>query len=482
MEAIGVSRMVKSLAANQHTLAQAIGLSVGVRLSEVIGAGLRLEASAYALEARQAVTELQACRHALKPLLGQDGLCPAAHNAFRFARIYVGADKGIPFLSSSDIIGLRPERGRYLSLKHTKRLDALKIKPWDVLVSCSGTIGNVGLASPRMADWALSQDAIRISAADADMAGYVAAFLRSRWGLAQLKGITYGSVIQHIEPHQLTRVWIPDLPAIRRIEIGRAFVEAALLRDRANDLLDEADSELRRALTLPPLPKPKQGPVVNTVRASQWGGRLDASYHNPMAQWVINQLKRIGFETLPLNDPMLTKEIRAVTKFRKRVYVPKGGIPLLSSKQLFQIAPIDRKGLARGAHIDDMKEIQLNTNLVMVTCSGTNGRVQIIPDYMKDWAASQDAIRIEGSNKHEAGFIYAWLASDYGQALISRYQYGSVVTHLDRDMIGKIPAPLLTKNQRIAIANLVLEANRLRDEAWNLEQGALALLAKEITS
>ena len=255
---------------------------VGVRLAEVLGASLRLEASAYALEARQAVAELQACSHPLKALLGETGICPKANNAFRFARMYVGPDKGVPFLSSSDIIGLRPERGNYLSLK-TPRLDALRIQPWEVLVSCSGTIGNVSLASPRMTEWAVSQHVIRITAPDRDTAGYVAAFLRSRWGRPQLSGMTYGSVVQHIEPIHLQQVLIPDLPAIRRIAIGRAFVDAALKRDEANDKLDTADVRLRAALKLPPLPTPDIGPVTSTVRAVDWGTRLDAAFHNPTA-------------------------------------------------------------------------------------------------------------------------------------------------------------------------------------------------------
>ncbi|MGZ8159762.1 MAG: restriction endonuclease subunit S [Methylobacter sp.] len=454
--------------------------SVGVRLSEVAGAGLRLEASAYALEARHALAELRACRHAVKPLLGSEGLCQDAHNAFRFARIYVGPDNGVPFLSSSDIIGLRPERGRYLSKKHTKRLEDLKIKPWDVLVSCSGTIGNVGLASPRMAEWALSQHAIRITAPDSDTAGYVAAFLRSNWGRAQLTGVTYGSVVQHIEPHHLKQVWIPNLPAIRRIEIGRAFVEAAKKRDEANVLLDAADKALGDALKLPPLPKPSGGPMVSTVRASQWGKRLDAAFHNPTARWVVEQLERNGIELVLLGDESLTSAIRAVTKFRKRVYVPKGGIPLLSSKQLFQIDPIDVKGLAKGAHEDDLAEIALDPGMVTITCSGTIGRVQIVPAYMKGWAANQHAIRLIAPTDQMAAYLYAWLASEYGEALITRFSYGSVILELDRFMVAKIPVPLVVESQRNAIAALVLDANRLRDEAWNLEQAALAQLRKEI--
>ena len=471
--------MVKTVRAHSKGHAHLASRSVGVRLTEVMAAGIRLEASAYALEARQAVAELQACAHPLKAVLGKDGVCPDANNAFRFARMYVAPEKGAPFLSSSDIIGLRPERGNYLSLK-TPRLDALKIQPWEVLVSCSGTIGNVSLASPRMGEWAVSQHVIRITAPDPDTAGYVAAFLRSPWGRAQLKGMTYGSVVQHIEPHHLERVLIPDLPAIRRIAIGRAFVNAALKRDSANDKLDAADARLRAALKLSPLPVPDHGPVVSTVRAADWAGRLDASFHSPTARWVEQQLHASGLPVLPLSDERLTKAIQAVTKFRKRVYVPKGGIPLLSSKQLFQVDPIELKGLARGAHMDDMKEIALATNTIAITCSGTIGRVQIIPAYMNGWAANQHALRIIPTDDEQAGYLYAWLSSDYGQALITRYSYGSVILEFDRFMAGEVSVPLLPDSKRKAIAALVLNANHLRDEAWNLEQGALKALRDEI--
>ncbi|WP_374409302.1 hypothetical protein [Hydrogenophaga sp.] len=441
---------------------------------------MRFEASAYALEARQVIAELQASRHPIKTVIGENGICEKANNAFRFARMYVAPGKGVPFLSSSDIIGLRPERGNYLSLK-THRLDALKIQPWEVLVSCSGTIGNVSLASPRMSEWAVSQHVIRITASDPDTAGYVAAYLRSRWGRPQLTGMTYGSVVQHIEPHHLTRVLIPDLPAILRIAIGRAFVNAALKRDEANDKLDAADAQLRAVLKLPPIPVLDKGPVVGKICASDWSGRLDASFHCPIARFVEQQLKSSGLPVLNLANDQVTKSIKAVTKFRKRVYVPQGGIPLLSSKQLFQIDPIELKGLARGAHIGDMEEIGLKPNFVMVTCSGTNGRVQIVPAYMEGWGASQDAIRVEGSSDEWAGFIFAWLASEYGQSLVLRHQYGSVITHLDREMLGSVPVPILPDAERKSIATLVLEANRLRDEAWQLEQEALKRLGHEIT-
>lgn len=196
-------------------------LSTTIRVSEILAAGVRLEASAFNIEAHNAVTALENSGLQLMPLYGEAGLCQEAHNAFRFKRIYVNRDRGVPFLSSSDIISLRPRIDRFLSYKNTKNLEKLLIQNWDVLISCSGTVGNIGLAGETFAGKALSQHAIRLRTNDLDTAGYVAAFLRSRYGRPQLTQATYGSVIVHIEPEHLKRVVIPDLPAIRRIAIGR---------------------------------------------------------------------------------------------------------------------------------------------------------------------------------------------------------------------------------------------------------------------
>lgn len=407
-------------------------LSTTIKLSEVLAAGVRLEASAFSIEAHNAVTALTNSGLPLIPLYGKEGLCQEAHNAFRFKRIYVDAEHGIPFLSSSDIISLRPRIENYLSRKYTQNLSKLLIQKWDILISCSGTVGNVSLACETLAGKALSQDAIRLRATDPDLAGFIAAFLPSRYGRPQLTQATYGSVIVHIEPEHLERVLIPDLPPIRRIEIGRLMCKAGELRDEANHLLDEADRLLHERLNLPYLKDitPRgSASFTTTIKASQLMGRLEASFHNPEAIAAEKQLAQLPVEITKIGDQRITKEVRAITKFRERTYVDKGGIPMLSSKQLFQVDPIDVKRLAKGAHTKDLPEIQLEENMIAVTRSGTIGKVQIIPKYMAAWTASEDATRILASDDINAGYLYAWLASDYGYCLITRQSYGSVIVH-----------------------------------------------------
>ncbi len=460
-------------------------LSTTVKLSEVLNAGTRLEASAFSIEARNVVTTLQNSGLQLIPLYGEGGFCKEAHNAFRFKRIYVDAEHGIPFLLGSDIISLRLRNERFLSRKYTQKLSHLLIQKWDVLISCSGTIGNVSLAGEIFTGKALSQDAIRLRSVNSDSAGYISAFLRSRYGRPQLTQATYGSVIVHIEPKHLERVLIPDLPPIRQIEIGRLMCEAVKLRDEANHLLDEADRILHERLNLPYLKDiaPRgNASFSTTIKASQLMGRLEGSFHDPVAISTEKYLRSLPIEITTVGDRRVTKEVRAITKFRERTYVEKGGIPMLSSKQIFQIAPIDVKRLAKGAHTKDLPEIQLEENMIAVTRSGTIGKVQIIPKYMAEWTASEHATRFIASESINAGYLYTWLASDYGYCLITRYSYGSVILEVDKEMFSSVPVPLPNIAIRDEIGNLVLKANQLRDQAWRNEQEAIAKLEKLISS
>lgn len=433
-------------------------LSTSIRLSEVSQSGLRFEASAFNIDARHAVEAMRAAGVPLVPLYGSGGLCKEAHNAFRFTRVYVSPEKGIPFLSSSDIISMRPDIESYLSRKVTKKLDELIARKWDVLISRSGTIGNVGLTSGTFEGKALSEDVIRVTAPQPEDAGYVAAFLRCKYGRLQIAQATYGSVIKHIEPDHLRRVLIPNLPR-ERFEIGNAVNRAYALRDEANHLLNRADEKLHEFLRLPylvTLMGKTNGPIFIKTRASNLTNRLEASFHDPVAEKAEEILDRKEFETTFLADPRMVREIRPITKFRKRVYVQTGGIPMLSSKQLMQIDPVDVKRLAKGAHTKDLTEIALKHNMVTVSCSGTIGRVQIVPAYMEGWTANQHATRIVAADSMSPGFLYAWLASDYGQRLTKRFAYGSVILEIDKEMIGSVPIPLPPGKVRDQIGDLVL--------------------------
>ena len=450
-------------------------LSTTVSLSEIFRNNIRLEASSYSIDARQALDELKNSNLKLVSLLGDT--CDSCSDPIRMKRHYVDEKHGTPFFTSSDIIGLRPEARNFISKKLTKRLNETLIEEWDILISRSGTIGNIGFASKRMEGVALSEDALRLKCDNKQTAGYVAAYLRSSYGRLQLTKATYGSVVTHIEPEHLKRVIIPALHPIKQSTIGQLFVDACLARDKANALLDKANKLIHDRLGLPPLKEIKQGikssSFFSTVKASNLSFRFEASFHNPLVEIILTTLKDKKVDTIRLDDTSLTTEVRPITKFRKRVYVKEGGIPLLSSKQLFQIDPIEVKKLAKGAHTKDLEEIALEENMVFVTRSGTIGKVGIIPAYMKGWAGSEHATRVIAVDDITSGFLYAWLASEYGYLLITRNSYGSVILEIDKEMLSSVPVPVVSDAIKSEIGELVLQANALRDKAWHDEKDAI---------
>lgn len=467
---VGPARKHNPIKATQHPPR----LSTSIALSEVVSAGTRFEAAAFNLEARKTVEGMRASGLRLLPVYGDSGLANFASTPIRFTRVYVDAKHGVGFLSSSEIISIRPTIN-YVSRKLTKKLDELLIREWDVLISRSGTVGNVGLACGRFVGLALSEHAIRLRAPKAADAGFICAFLRSKYGRLQLIQASYGSVVQHIEPEHLASVVIPESPMDRQNEIGVNMMRAAEYREEANRLIDEADAALYEHLGLKHLKKQRvrsKAPAIAKLHLRDLSWRFEASYHNHSVLNAISKLELSGCDRTTLGDKHITKEIRAVTKFRKRVYASTGGIPMLSSKQLMQIDPIDIKRLAKGAHTKDLLEIALKENMVTVSCSGTIGRVQIIPAYMEGWTANQHATRIIPADGMNAGYLYAWLASEYGQLLIRRHSYGSVILEIDKEMLGSVPIPLPKPAIRDKIGNLVLRANELRNRAWAAEQQA----------
>ena len=61
-----------------------------------------------------------------------------------FSRIFVGnKDYGIPYLSASETVRADLDTGRFLSKKQAAELNYLMVEKDWILVTCSGTLGNV---------------------------------------------------------------------------------------------------------------------------------------------------------------------------------------------------------------------------------------------------------------------------------------------------------------------------------------------------
>ncbi|WP_316608551.1 restriction endonuclease subunit S [uncultured Ruminococcus sp.] len=457
-----------------------------VTLSDVVSRGKRLEASVFDVDAKHARAAVEHGKYPVKMVGGENGFADS-YVCGRFKRIWL-EKSDLPIYQPSSITDIYPTPDGYLSHKTQTDIDALRVHAGQVLMTCSGTIGKVSFVSKTLDNRIFSHDLLRIDCKVPYDAGYIYAYLKSATGNKILLTNSYGAVITHIEPEHLTTVPIPDAPVEIKKRINDLIVGSYELRDESNALIDEATSLLINELQLPDihdfdvaLYKKNVGVDTFSVKLSQMAGRVDASYHVPIVDAIVEHMKKYAAEVTTVGDSRVSKDVLLPPRFA-RVYVEEGyGSVLIGGKQINELDPSGKKYLSRTKHKKLMKKLEVAQNTILVTRSGTIGKVVLVPKHWEHWIPSDHIIRIVPVEKNIAGYLSVFLKSDYGHKLITHYTYGSVVDEIDDTHVSSIPFPLL-KNKDIQrqINDLALEANEKRYEAYKMEQQALQIIDNDV--
>ncbi len=460
-----------------------------VSLSDVISRGKRLEASVFDVEAIQAHNTIQNGKYNCVPLLGENGIIEKAYYPGRFKRIYCEKPNGEAFYLPSQLTDIYPKAEKRISKLTKCDISELRLKENTLLLTRSGTIGTVSLVSKTTKGKVYSDDVIRVTFKNIVDLGYSYTFLKSKVGNIVLQTNGYGSVITHLEPEHLQETFIPNAPYDIKNRIHKLIMDSFKLRDESNELIDEATALLVDELKLPSIEEFKQNNINNStgincfnVKLSNMVRRVDASYHLPIVDAIVEHLKKHSAEVVTIGDKRISKKVILPGRF-KRVYVDEGyGRVFIGGKQLGELDPSNKKYLSLIHHGERItQQLELHENMTLITCSGTIGKVTMVGKQWESWTANQHIIRIVSANEDIAGYINIFLSSEYGYQLIKRFTYGSVVDEIDDNHVKQIAIPLLknieTKNM---INSLALEAKQKRYEAYLLEQEALKIMDEEV--
>ena len=415
----------------------------------------------------------------------------------RFRRVYA-SDKssGWPYLSASETLEFRPTSDRWIAKDHApKQAGNHFVKLGWLLVSASGSVGRLVLATKRLEKYFLTHDLLRIKPSAWPLHGYVYAYLSSWIGQALISKDQYGSAIKHLEPHHLSGVPVPLLPIKEQQKIHDEILRAYMLRDEANELLDKADAILHSELGLPhfdeslvpylPAPsRPKTNraemphPKAFSIKACELNERFDASYHVPVARTVAKLLNKGLAKPVRLNT--LTADIVVAPRF-KRIYVQKEhGVPFLQGSHLPQMRPSDLKYLSRTRQ-KGLERWIVRKGWVLITCSGTIGRIGLVSSHQDKWAASQHLLRIiPDYNKAHPGYIAAFLMTPYGQHQLTAKIYGGVVDELTEEDTKSVWISNAPKDIQSKIGNLVVDAFEKKDEANAIEEATIHRLEEKL--
>ena len=459
-----------------------------ISIQDIIKKDCRMEASVYGIEGKQARKKLMEGIYPIVGLCGDNGLAEAYHRP-RFKRIYV-EKSDLPFYQPSQASEIYPKPSSYISHLTQTDINALRVKKGQVLLTASGTVGNCAYVSNTLNNLIFSHDIIRIEAGE--IAGYIYAYLKTKTGRTIINTNGYGAVVEHIEPKHLNNVPVSNPPSELKRRVHKLIEKAFNQIDESNKLIDEAQALLKEEFHLPDIEQiqkrtPKFDKNANflnySIQLRRMDNRFDGSYHLPTYKKIENHLRKHAKEVIDVGDKRISKSVILPGRF-KRVYVTEesGGVKFIGGKQILDLDPNNKKFLSLSHHADRIKnQLTLSENMTLITCSGTIGKVNIVPEHWNEWTANQHIIRVVPANGNIAGYLYAWLSSVYAYPLIKRYTYGAVVDEIDDKQVSKITVPLCqNEDTQNEINLLVMRANKMRYQSYVLEQKAVSIVNDEV--
>ena len=197
------------------------------------------------------------------------------------------------------------------------------------------------------------------------------------------------------------------------------------------------------------------------------GLRLDAAYHNPSGvAATLKQLRDSGLDLRPLSS---LAEIRLPGRF-ERIWARdhSHGVPYLNATDLLTLfssgLPSQRMRYLSPVSNVSIDSLMVQRNMLLVTCSGTIGRIYHVPERLDGWAATHDLIRVI-PRPGLAGYLYAWCSSPPAQVQILNPTHCAQIDHITGEQLGSILVPLLSPERVKKINRSVLSALTARDRA-----------------
>lgn len=163
----------------------------------------------------------------------------------------------------------------------------------------------------------------------------------------------------------------------------------------------------------------------------------------------------------------------------KRIWVDKSPFPIFQPSSITEVQPIP-DGYIASTTKTDIEALRVHTGQVLMTCSGTIGKLSYVSRTLDNKIFSHDLLRINVKNPEDAGYVYSYLKSRIGNKILLTNSYGAVITHIEPEHLDTVPipdAPVLIKKQ---INDLIVTSYELRDAANDLIDKATALLIKEL--
>lgn len=195
--------------------------------------------------------------------------------------------------------------------------------------------------------------------------------------------------------------------------------------------------------------------------------RLDATHFDPSVKSSIDKLSESGIELKSLSNfasvTLRGQFSRIWAKDREH------GIPYLNATDLLSLLALGvpsggTRYLSRATETN-IENLVIREGWLLMTCSGTIGRVFYVPNRLDGWVATHDLIRIVPKRINLAGYLYVCLTIPAVQSQILSYTHGGQIDHVTDEQVSRVLVPSLSKDKVKSINNKVIKALNSRETA-----------------
>ena len=400
--------------------------------------------------------------------------CSKVFTSGRNKRVYTDEYHGVPFLSNSDVSSADPFIScKYTSQKYGFDQDGI-LKAGMILTGRVGAIGQTAFV-PR--SWEAisaigSDNIIRIQVKPEHKNGFLYAYLASKVGNLSFWKHATGGVQPFITDKMVGGLPIPEFSEEFKETVDLLIQESARLRDESMTAINEAHS-LIESHFLNVGQCNNKGLISSRTILSAQIHRFEAAYHLAAGKHYDEYIrqyfpwKSLGEISQSISRPGIAP----------RMYV-KDGITFMGGTDIFLSVPDSKKKLSRKA--PNLNDYLIEEGWILLPRSGTIGDVVFTNEQHAQKLVSEHVIRIIPNNILRRGFVFSFLSSKIGRALIQRPIFGSVIQHVEPPLLAVIPIPIFEEEEMKKIAELAEYHRECWGKAAKKELEAISLVEQEI--
>lgn len=407
-----------------------------------------------------------------------------------FRRTYVSdPQRGIPYITGSDMMKSDIDSGKYLSKKQAIGLQNLMLKKGWILVTCSGTLGNTLFTNELFEGRIATHDLIRIIPNNKDIKeGFLYAYLSSKYGYSLLTQSSYGGVVKHIEPHHIANIPVPIFPGDKQEAIHLKIIQSSDLRVEAERLLKESEHLLLNELKITQNKEQlfdRSEKIIGNIFTVNKNDLSTLSFrarnYSPRKQKILEFSKKYKYQNL---IDVLECSPTYGARF-KRIEASNQSVELLSQGDIFNFKPRGRMISRKNIHNIENEFVKKGT--ILIPAQGTLGeneifaRAKFVWGYLENKLVAGHAMRFIPNPKIIGeGYLFTVLSSKMWFRLLRNSVYGTNLLGFIIPFLNEYPIPRFDNGIEQIIDEKVKNAYNKLTMSIDMENQAIQLVEKEI--